>query len=193
VPLRGASTIPQQFARSVFLSNERRLSRKLLEALYAAQIERAYSKSEILSRYLQTIHCGPGLYGVPEASRIYFGKEPAQLTLEESIVLVSFLPNPIGRGGAFLEGAWDDTLSRAVIRRTVTMQRVLWWLERSEIALPETGDAVLGLPLAEILAAHVTPADWEAIVARVGPSLGRIPAYRSADGSRTLEAPSDPY
>jgi hypothetical protein len=188
-PLRGASTITQQLARSAFLSGERRLSRKLLEALYALQLERAYSKSEILSLYLQILRWGPELYGLTQASRAYFGKEPAQLTLEDSIVLVSFLPDPVTRGSAFLQGARDDILSRAVIRRTVKMHQVLWWLERSEIRVPLTGDAILGLPLAESVAAEVTPADWEAIVARVGPSLDRIPAYGPADNP---PAPSSP-
>jgi hypothetical protein len=52
------------------------------------------------------------------------------------------------------------------------MHQVLWWLERSEVGALATGAVVLGLPLAKIVAAKVIPADWEAIVARVGPSPG---------------------
>jgi membrane peptidoglycan carboxypeptidase len=174
-PLRGASTITQQLARSAFLSNERTLSRKLFEAHYARQLERAFNKDEILSLYLQMLHWGPDVYGLSQATRTYFGKEPTHLTLEESIVLVSLLPDPDARGEAFLEGVWDQTLQRALMRRIFNLHWVLHGLESSGRALPEKGDAVLELPLEAMVAAEMTQTDLEVIVAAVEYSLERIP------------------
>ncbi|REJ33134.1 MAG: penicillin-binding protein 1A, partial [Bacillota bacterium] len=67
--LQGGSTITQQLAKNAFLTHERTLSRKLQEALWAIQIERKYSKAEILETYLNEIYLGPGVYGVEAASQ----------------------------------------------------------------------------------------------------------------------------
>nr|MBO2478181.1 penicillin-binding protein [Bacillota bacterium] len=92
--LQGGSTITQQLAKNAFLTHERTLSRKLQEALWAIQIERKYSKAEILETYLNEIYLGPGVYGVEAASQYYFGKSVSQLTLAESALLAGLAQNP---------------------------------------------------------------------------------------------------
>ena len=90
---QGASTITQQLARNAFLSHERTWSRKLRELLWTIQIERKYSKDEILESYLNVIWFGHGAYGVEAASQTYFGKSVDQLTLPEAALLAGI---PLG-------------------------------------------------------------------------------------------------
>src|SRR5690606_36762121 len=85
--LQGGSTITQQLAKNAFLSHERTLARKLQELLWAIQIERKYSKAEILETYLNEIYLGPGVYGVEAASRYYFDKSVSELTLPEAALI----------------------------------------------------------------------------------------------------------
>ncbi|MBO8142838.1 MAG: penicillin-binding protein 1A [Firmicutes bacterium] len=92
--LQGGSTITQQLAKNAFLSHERTLARKLQEVLWAIQIERKYSKAEILETYLNEIYLGPGVYGVEAASQYYFGKSARDLTLAESALLAGLTRNP---------------------------------------------------------------------------------------------------
>ena len=88
----GASTITQQLAKNLFLSDEQSLDRKLEEALLALDLEMHYSKDEILELYLNTIYFGSGFYGVHEASVGYFGREPRELDLPETSMLAG-IPN----------------------------------------------------------------------------------------------------
>lgn len=91
---RGASTITQQLAKNLFLSADRTLSRKLREAYITLQIERNFTKDEILEKYLNVIEFGPNLYGVKAASQHYFNKHPRDLNVLEGAYLASLLPNP---------------------------------------------------------------------------------------------------
>lgn len=91
---QGASTITQQLARNLYLSAEQTLSRKLKEALTALQIERTYSKREILEMYLTQAYFGHGAYGIEAASEKYFGKSAQDLTLPECALLVAQLKAP---------------------------------------------------------------------------------------------------
>ncbi len=88
----GASTITQQLAKNLFLSDEQSLERKIEEVLLALDLEMNYSKSEILELYLNTIYFGSGFYGVYEASVGYFDKEPQELDLPETSMLAG-IPN----------------------------------------------------------------------------------------------------
>ena len=72
----GASTITQQLARTVFLSQDRTLVRKLREALLAGKIERQLSKEQILEQYLNVVYLGSSAYGVSDAAWVYFSKTP---------------------------------------------------------------------------------------------------------------------
>ncbi len=91
---QGASTITQQLARALFLSDQVSLSRKIQEALLAIEIERYYTKNEILERYLNIIYLGAGAYGVDAAAHTYFGKSVGQLTLGEAAMLAGLPAAP---------------------------------------------------------------------------------------------------
>ncbi len=91
---QGGSTITQQVARSFFLSNERKFSRKLREAILAFRIEKRFSKEEILHLYLNQIYLGSGTYGVHAAAQKYFGKSVTDLSIAESAVLAGLPKAP---------------------------------------------------------------------------------------------------
>lgn len=91
---RGGSTISQQLAKNMFLSAEKSLQRKLMEAVFTVQLEKHLSKNEILERYLNVVQFGPDLYGVKAAAQFYFKKTPAELDLIESAWLAFLLPSP---------------------------------------------------------------------------------------------------
>lgn len=90
----GASTITQQLARTLFLTQERTAARKLAEAILALEIERHLTKSEILERYLNQVYFGQGAYGIEMAARVYFGKHANDLTLAESAMLAGVIQAP---------------------------------------------------------------------------------------------------
>jgi len=88
----GASTITQQLVKNLFLANEQTFTRKAQELLLALDIERTYSKDEILEMYLNVVYYGAGFYGVSAASEGYYGKSPAALSLPEASMLAG-IPN----------------------------------------------------------------------------------------------------
>lgn len=92
--VKGTSTITQQLARSMFLTYERRLDRKLKEIMLAVELERRYSKPEILEMYLNQIWFGGSVYGVQAAAERYFAKRVSELTLAECASLAAMLANP---------------------------------------------------------------------------------------------------
>jgi monofunctional biosynthetic peptidoglycan transglycosylase len=92
--LRGASTISQQVAKNLYLWPGRSFVRKGMEAWFTLLIELSWSKERILEVYLNIAEFGPGLYGVPAASRFYFDKAPAALEDSEAALLAAVLPNP---------------------------------------------------------------------------------------------------
>jgi penicillin-binding protein 1A len=91
---QGASTITQQLARRLFLTNEVSAARKIQEALLAMEIERYYTKDEILERYLNIMYFGSGAYGVEAAAHTYFGTDVGQLKLGQSAMLAGLLAAP---------------------------------------------------------------------------------------------------
>lgn len=90
----GASTITQQLIKNTHLTNERTISRKLKELALAAQLEKQYSKDEILAMYLSVIYFGNGAYGIKQAADMYFGKNIGDLTLSECATLAGIVRNP---------------------------------------------------------------------------------------------------
>lgn len=92
---RGGSTITQQLAKNLFLTAEKTLIRKAIEAVITIRIESALTKRQILERYLNVVQFGPDVFGVRAASRFYFEKTPAQLDVLESAFLAFLLPNPV--------------------------------------------------------------------------------------------------
>ena len=90
----GGSTITQQLARNLFLTHERTISRKLKEIALAIEIERNYSKDQILEMYFNQIYFGEGAYGVEAAAKTFFGKPVEELTLSECALLAGMPANP---------------------------------------------------------------------------------------------------
>ena len=93
---QGFSTLTQQLARNLYktIGFEDSILRKIKEVITAIQIERTYTKDEILEMYLNTVHFGHGTYGVEAATKRFFGKESKELTVDESALLVGLLPSP---------------------------------------------------------------------------------------------------
>jgi penicillin-binding protein 1A len=91
---QGASTITQQLARGLFLTDKQTISRKVQEALLAMEIERYYTKDEILERYLNLIYLGSGAYGVDAAAHTYFGRSAEKLTVGQSAILAGLVAAP---------------------------------------------------------------------------------------------------
>ena len=92
--VQGASTITQQLARILFLSNEKTFTRKIKELIIAARIEKTISKGKILEMYLNNVYLGSGAYGVEGASQIYFNKHIKNLTLAECALLAGLPQAP---------------------------------------------------------------------------------------------------
>jgi penicillin-binding protein 1A len=90
----GGSTITQQLAKNLFLTQERTVSRKLQEIALALWLEHKFTKSEILELYLNRVYFGSGAYGVEGASQRYFGKSARQLTLPEAAILAGLVQSP---------------------------------------------------------------------------------------------------
>lgn len=94
---QGASTFTQQLARNAFLSHEKKLSRKIKEAIITIEMEKRYTKDEIFEKYLNEIYFGDGDYGIKSASQSLFKKVPTELNIAESAMLAG-IPN---RPGAY--------------------------------------------------------------------------------------------
>ncbi len=90
----GGSTITQQLAKNTQLTNEKTIKRKIKEMKLARDIEKAYTKEEILEMYLNAIYFGYGIYGIDSACRNYFNKEPIEVTINEAAMLAGIVKNP---------------------------------------------------------------------------------------------------
>ncbi len=90
----GASTISQQLIKNTHLSQEKTIKRKLKEFKLTRQLEKRYSKEDILEQYLNTIYFGHSCFGIGSASEYYFGKTPSQLTVSESALLAGLVKSP---------------------------------------------------------------------------------------------------
>jgi penicillin-binding protein 1A len=115
--LAGASTLTQQLARKLFLTDEKTWERKIKEALLAIQIERRYTKREILTLYCNQIYFGHGAYGVEAASRMYFDKRAKDLSLEEAALIAGIIQTP-ERQSPYVDPR------RAMRRRNYVLQRM---------------------------------------------------------------------
>ncbi len=91
---QGGSTITQQLARNLFLTHERTLTRKLKEIALAIEIERNFTKDQILQMYFNQIYFGEGAYGVDAAAKTFFGKPVEELTMPECALLAGLPANP---------------------------------------------------------------------------------------------------
>jgi hypothetical protein len=113
---RGASTLTQQLARTLFTGGDRSAVRKLRELLYAVEMERTLGKQRVLELYLNTVDWGPGLCGARVAARTYFRKPPAQVTALEAAWLAASLRHPRrAYEREFLTGRADLARAHAVL------------------------------------------------------------------------------
>ncbi len=91
---QGGSTITQQLAKNLFLTQERTITRKLQEVLLALWLERKFSKTQILELYLNRVYFGAGAYGIEQASLRYFGKSAQPSSLAEAAMLAGLVKSP---------------------------------------------------------------------------------------------------
>jgi len=116
--VEGGSTITQQLAKALFLTKERTIERKIKELLLSIQLEKDYTKEEILQLYLNQIYFGQRAYGVQEAASVYFGKDVQDLNLPESAMLAG-LPRAPGNYSPFVD------VARAYRRRATVLHRMV--------------------------------------------------------------------
>ena len=115
---QGGSTITQQLAKLAFLTNDRTWSRKFKELLLAIQIERKYTKDEILESYLNVVYFGHGAYGVEAASQIFFQKSVSEVNLQEAALLAAIVNGP-----GYYSPFYD--MEAATRRRNLVLRRML--------------------------------------------------------------------
>ena len=142
---QGASTITQQLARQSFLTLEKTYRRKVQEVVLARRIEREFTKPQILEFYLNKVYFGDGLYGVEAASRGYFGKRAADLTVAEAATLAGIVKSPSAYSPS-------ENLERATERRDVVLT-VLHELKKIDDAAFEAARAT-PLKLTDALRPH---------------------------------------
>jgi len=133
---QGASTITQQLARTLFLTREKVVYRKIQEVLLALQIEQRFSKDQIFTFYANQVNFGHGNYGVEAASRFYFGKPAIELTLAEAALLAG-LPQRPGDLSPI------DHPKRSLTRRNHVLKRML----EEKVIDAATCNAAQGAPL----------------------------------------------
>ena len=118
--VEGASTITQQLAKTLFLTPRKSLIRKIKEAFLAFQLERRYTKNEILELYLNQVYFGSGAYGVEAAARIFFGKNVENLSLAEC-ALVAGMPKAPSRLSPLIDKAKARARRDVVLRQMRTI------------------------------------------------------------------------
>lgn len=124
---QGASTITQQLARNLFLSNEKTIIRKAKEAVLALRLERIYTKDQLLEMYLNTIYMGHGAYGIEAASKAYFAKAPRNLTIDESATLAGLVAAP-EKYSPFRNEKSSQTRKAYVMRRMLDLD----WISKDD-------------------------------------------------------------
>jgi penicillin-binding protein 1A len=135
----GASTLTQQLARKLFLTDEKTWERKIKEALLAIRIEKRYTKNEIFTLYCNQMYFGHGVYGVQAASRLYFGKAAKDLTVEEAALIAGILQGNV-RQSPYVN------MDAAVRRRNYTLNRMaeVGYLTEAEAEASKKKPIVLG-------------------------------------------------
>ncbi len=115
---QGGSTITQQLAKNLYLTQERTFDRKARELVLSMKLENTLSKDQILEDYLNTIYFGRGAYGIQAASQAYFAKDVGQLTVAEGAALASIIRSPGGYAPEDqlerLQGRWAYVLDGMV-------------------------------------------------------------------------------
>ncbi|MHB0913484.1 MAG: transglycosylase domain-containing protein [Armatimonadota bacterium] len=135
---QGGSTLTQQLARNIYLTREKKLSRKLQEMVLAVELERNYSKEQILELYLNQVFYGSGAWGVQTAAKVYFGKDVKDLSLAECALIAGLPQRPSGYS------PYKDP-EAAVGRRNVVLDRMYEQGYITEEARDKAKDAKLRL------------------------------------------------
>ncbi len=130
--IRGASTITQQLAKNLYLTDSRNPLRKLKEALLAWRLEYWLGKDRIMELYLNVAEFGPGIWGVEAASREYFHKDAKELSIEESAALAGTLPFPLRSNPNYRPG-----------RMRWRQNMILRWLRGEPVEIPPAPDIPL--------------------------------------------------
>ena len=118
-PLQGASTITQQLIRSTFLTREKTIKRKIREVILTLELERRYSKDQILEWYINQVPFGPNVYGVEAASKTFFSKPAQELTMAESATLAALIQAP----GYF--SPYGEHIDELSIRKNYILDRLV--------------------------------------------------------------------
>ena len=149
--VEGGSTLTQQLIKNKILSNEKKLARKIKEAILAIKIENVLSKEDIIERYLNEISYGNNYFGVKTAANGYFHKELSELTLKEAAILVA-LPNAPSYYNPLRH--YKRALNRAnnVLYR---MKSIGWLTESTYLAAVKESPKVYKTPLAQNIAPYI--------------------------------------
>ena len=152
---QGGSTLTQQLARNSYdaLGQRKSIDRKLLEVFVSFRIEKAFQKKEILEHYMNRIYFGSGVYGIEMASKVYFGKSAAQLTLSEAAMIAGIIRAPT-KASPF------TNYKRAIAERDMVLERMKSgdcdWIREKYDLLPETLEAAKKSTLKIAAAKRVT-------------------------------------
>ncbi|MFZ0414372.1 MAG: transglycosylase domain-containing protein, partial [Candidatus Acidiferrales bacterium] len=160
----GASTLTMQLARVLFLSPEKKFSRKVEETMLAIQIERHYTKQQIFTMYCNQIYLGAGNYGFEAASEFYFDKPVGQLTLPEAATLAAIIRGP----------AYSPVLhpERALARRNLVLDLMVTNGKITRAQAKEAQQAPLGLQLSYSQNNNLAPYFVEEIRQRLEQEFG---------------------
>lgn len=166
---QGGSTITQQLARNIFLTNSRNFGRKLREAILALALERKFSKDQILELYLNRVYFGGGAYGIDAASRTFFGHPATDLSLGEATIIAGLVKAPSnysptadveaarGRAGVVLETMVENGFISRAAAQSVDPARIVvqptqrqnsvryftdWALPQLDTLIDETNDPI---------------------------------------------------
>jgi len=179
--VQGASTITQQLARNAYgLGFEQTVTRKLQEVILALQLERTYTKDEILEMYLNQIWFGHSSYGVQAASKLYFGKDVSELTLPEAALLCGAAKNPN------IYSPYIDA-DKAVARRNIVLDQMGAAGVLTAEQVNEAKETPLGLagpPAEDYPAAHFVDYVLEYLLDRYGSDMvyrGGLRIYTTLD------------
>jgi penicillin-binding protein 1A len=132
---QGGSTITQQLAKNLFLTQERTLQRKLQEVVLALWLEEKFSKTQILELYLNRVYFGSGAYGIEQASQRYFGKSAKQISLAEAALLAGLVRSP-SRLAPTHNFAAAERRAQVVLKAMVELSYINKANERTAVANP---------------------------------------------------------
>lgn len=136
--LQGGSTITQQYAKIAYLSPEQKVSRKIKELFISLKIEGAYSKPEILEKYINAVYFGRNAYGIEMAARKYFGVKASALTAAQSIVLAALVRSPGNYDPDFKPGNFVRLINRFNgIKKNMVAEKFISKKESDLIVFPK--------------------------------------------------------